>query len=169
MRVLAARSQVASDQGWLWLRPVTANVRLHHSIASLLLAVLVLSAMAAWSLLPRMVGLPLTGLLMALGAMVVARTALQGATRLAMGDLGIVMQDGTQVAQVGWTAVEGLRGVRVSGRVRIALDAGRDSRVTRTGFDPDAARDWLDQARAEADRRNLRPVPAQGGLGFTAT
>jgi len=169
MRVLAARSQVASDQGWLWLRPVTANVRLHHSLASLLLATLVLAAMAAWSKLPRMAGVPLTAALVALGAMVVVRTALQGATRLAMGDLGVVIQDGAQVAQVGWAAIEGLRGVPVRGRVRIALDAGRDSRVTRAGFDPDAAREWLDQATAEADRRKLRPVAAEGGLGFTAT
>lgn len=169
MRVLAARSQVASDQGWLWLRPVTANVRLHHSLASLLLAVLVLATMAAWALLPRIVGLPLTVALVALGATVVVRTAVEGATRLAIGDLGVVMQNGTQVAQVGWTAIEGLRGVPVRGRVRIALDAGRDSRVTRAGFDPDAAREWLEQATAEADRRNLRPVTAEGGLGFTAT
>lgn len=169
MRVLAARSQVVSEHGWLWLRPVTGSVRLQPSLASLLLATLVPAAIAAWSLLPRVAGVPLTAVLVALGAMVVVRTALQGATRLAMGDLGVVIQDGAQVAQVAWGAIEGLRGVRVRGRVRIALDAGRDSRVSRAGFDPEAAREWLDHAAAEADRRNLRPVAAENGLGFTAT
>ncbi|MGH3665448.1 MAG: hypothetical protein ACRDU8_05075 [Egibacteraceae bacterium] len=169
MRLLASRSEVVTDdQGWVWLQPQRASIRYRHTFASFLLALVVLVAMATATLLPPPAAVPATAGVSGLGVLLVIRTARDGQTRLGLSAVGILMAEGLRVAQVGWDAVEGLYGIGAGSRVRITLAAGRDSRTTRVGFDRSAAREWLQQATAEAGRRRLEPVPVDEGLGFTA-
>ncbi len=170
MRVLAARSEVVRGEGgWLWLQPSRDSLRLRHTFASFLLALLILMAMATATLIPLAAAVPATAVVAWLAAALVVRTAREGRTRLGMSGVGLLVQQGASFRQVSWAAVRGLSGRQVGGRVRIALDAGRDSMRTRAGFDDDAARAWLTQATCEARRRNLDPVASGDGLGFTTT
>lgn len=166
--LLGSRSEIAADDGWLWLRPRRASTRLHHSFASFLLAVLVLTGAAAATLLPPLLAVPTTAAAAVAVVWLVLRTAREGQTRVGLCEVGVLLQDGSFVVQVGWQALRGLRGVAAGSRVRIAVDAGTDSRTTRTAFDRDAARGWLERAAREARRRNLQPQAVDTGLGFTA-
>ena len=168
MRVLASRSEVATDEaGWVWLRPQAASLRYRHILASLLLAVVVLAGTATATLLDPPLALPATAVPAGLAVALARRVARDGHTRVGLSAAGVLLIEGAGVTQLGWTAVEGLQAVGGPGRVRIALAAGRESRTTRATFEAGPARAWLERAATEASRRQLHPVRAPDGAGFT--
>lgn len=169
MRLLAAHSEVITDgQGWVWLQPRQASLRLRLTLVSLLLTVVLFAIVAATTLAPSVLAVPAVALLAACGLALVVRTVRECHTRVAVCDLGVFVSEGAGSRQIGWAALDGVRAEPARGRVRIAVAAGVDSRTTRAAFDREPARTWLVAATATARRRRLAPVAAPDGLGFTA-
>lgn len=167
MRVFAGPSEVVDAEGALWLRPQRVGTRWRHALASMVLAMLILGGAATATLLPYAAAVPATAAVAAGCVLLVRRTTLAGASRIGLTASGVTVLDGLRSVEVVWSAVESLRGEPLLGnRVRIVIEAQELSRRTRSAFDREAARLWLERATAEAQRRRLDPEPAANGLGF---
>jgi hypothetical protein len=170
MRLVVPRSEVVTDDnGWTWLQPVVSSTRTRHTAGTFVLAVLILAAGATWTLLPQPAALAATGVVVVTGLWLLAGIVRGAASRVALSALGLYVQDGGSAEQVGWTAVHSVAAQPHHGRWRISIDDGTRARTTRAGFEPAAARQWLELVTAEAARRQLAPVPLAEGSGFTAS
>lgn len=169
MGVVTPRSEVVSDAaGWTWLQPVESSTRARHTAGTFVLAVLILAGMATSTLLPLTSAVPATAVVVAAAGWLVAAIVRGAASRLALSDLGLYVQDGARVLQVAWTAVEAVTARPAGGRWRIHVDDGHRPRTTRAAFETPVARAWLELATAEARRRRLEPEALPNGRGFTA-
>lgn len=169
MRLVTPRSEVVMDEaGWTWLQPRTGSTRARHTLGTFLLAVLILIALATSTLLPRPASVAATALVIGVGAILLARIVRGAASRVALGGVGIYLQNGGQAHQVGWPAVRGVSGRPRRRRVHIVIDDGYRPRATRATFDAEHARQWLRLAAEEARRRRLEPVMLDDDLGFTS-
>jgi hypothetical protein len=167
MRLVTPRSEVVASDDLTWLRPVESSTRARHTLGTFLLAVLILAGGATATLLPPAAALPVTAAVIAAGLALLVAIVRGAGSRLALSDVGVYLENGGSAHQVGWAAVRGLYGRPVRGRVRVVVDDGYRPRSTRATFELAAARDWLELAAAEAQRRQLQPLSRPDGLGFT--
>jgi hypothetical protein len=167
---LAARSEVAvSDDGLVWLRPTRTSLRRRHTLAALLLAVLVLTVMTLVTFIPGIPGVLASLPVVAAGLLVIQRTARGAASRVALSPVGLVMLSGSDAVQLAWAAVSSVQGTPVGRRVRVVVATRERVFASPSTFDAGAAADWLTRVTEEARRRNLDPQPSGTGLGFTTT
>lgn len=166
--VIGARSEVVvDDDGWVWLAPRPSSMRRAHLAASFVIAVLVLAVMVLLTFLPGWPGVLASVPPVLAGAALIRTTSRGAMARVALSQVGVLLATQADTVQIGWPAVATVMGTPERGRVRVAI-ATRERRVTsQATFDRAAAEDWLGRATAEARRRNLDPVPAPEGLGFT--
>jgi hypothetical protein len=166
MQVFSPRSEIVEADGWLWLAPRRRSVKRRHSLASFLIALLIWLGLLAYELVPgvaRYFAIAPPGVLALWLILLTART---GQTRVAMSPVGVALQTGIETTQIGWPALRMVAGEPVHGRVRVLLGTGDRIHTARATFDVAPAREWLARCAEEARRRNLDPVPVEGGLGW---
>lgn len=165
---MGARSEVVvDDDGWVWLAPRPASLRRLHVVASSVVAVLVVGVMVVLTLLPGWPGVVASVPPVLVGAAIIRMASRRAMARLALSQVGVVLATQADTMQIGWPAVATVMGTPERGRVRMTIGTRERHVTSQATFDRDAAEDWLGRATAEARRRNLDPVPAPEGLGFT--
>ena len=169
MRFVVPRSEVVTDDaGWTWLQARPASTRVRHTVGTFFLAALIVVGGATWYLLQPPLHVVATVGVVALGIWLFVAIVVGAASRVALSDLGLYVQDWGRAEQLGWAAVAGVTAVAAGRRRRICIDDGTRSRTTRAAFDAGAARQWLDLVTAEAQRRRLNPHTLADGGGFTS-
>lgn len=170
MRLMIPRSEVvADDNGWTWLQPVVSSTRARHTLGTFVLALLILTGGATWTLLVWPFGVAATAGVVALGLWLLFSIVRGAASRVAWSGQGVYLQEGARAEQVAWVAVRGLAAAPSGRRWRIRIDDGHRPRTTRASFDAAVARQWLALATEEADRRQLSPTALPDGAGFTSS